>query len=93
MITSTPPYYGITATKVMFITALHGAPPIKNPNNYSSALRHLLSECLIPEPEARPSIDHLLKHEFFNIITCPIDEIISTMQLVFMSKALKLGGF
>jgi len=92
MIASTPPYYGLSAAKVMFITALRGPPPLKNPQNLSPTLRHLLSECLILDPEARPPIYHLLKHEFF-LIPCPIDEIVSTMQLVFMSKALKLGGF
>lgn len=64
MLESDPPYMDIPPLKAMLLLATKGCPPLKEPENWSSACRKFLAKMLIMDPGKRADAATLLKDPF-----------------------------
>jgi hypothetical protein len=93
LIEQAPPYYSEGALMAMFVTATHGAPPLKNYSAWSEHLIDFISLCLQVNPKNRPSARMLLEHPFLqkqrNFDLATLKE---KMTAVFIDQVLRDGG-
>ncbi len=61
LITGDIPYYGMTPNQIIGLVADFGKI-VEVPKEGHPALKRLIKNCLIYEPERRPSLDHILKY-------------------------------
>ncbi len=57
-----PPYSEIHPMKVLFLIPKN--PPQALPTRFSATFQDFVSQCLMKDPRARPSVRHLLHHRF-----------------------------
>lgn len=61
LITGDIPYYGMTPNQIIGLVADFGKI-VEVPKEGNLALRNLIKNCLIYEPERRPNLDHIIKY-------------------------------
>ena len=61
LITGDIPYYGMTPNQIIGLVADFGKI-VEMPKEGNLALRNLIKNCLIYEPERRPNLDHIIKY-------------------------------
>lgn len=63
MVNGEPPNAATHPMKVLFLIPKAPAPRLEG-NNYSQSFRDFIAQCLIKEPEHRPTAKELLRHKF-----------------------------
>lgn len=58
-----PPYINEQQARVLYLIVTKPAPKL-NPKKWSVDFQDFVSQCLIKEPEDRPTSENLLKHRF-----------------------------
>jgi len=65
-----PPYLDFPPLRALFLIATHGAPSLKDPDNWSNTFKNFLGKCLELEPSERATAKQLLEHPFLKL-ACP----------------------
>jgi serine/threonine-protein kinase 24/25/MST4 len=63
MINGEPPNASTHPMKVLFLIPKEPAPRLKG-NDYSSTFKDFVAQCLVTDPDLRPTAKELLKHKF-----------------------------
>uniref|UniRef100_A0AAX7UK12 non-specific serine/threonine protein kinase n=1 Tax=Astatotilapia calliptera TaxID=8154 RepID=A0AAX7UK12_ASTCA len=59
-----PPLAEMHPVKALFKIPRNPSPTLRHPEEWSRSFSHFISQCLIKDFEARPSVTHLLEHPF-----------------------------
>uniref|UniRef100_A0A3B4ZNX4 non-specific serine/threonine protein kinase n=1 Tax=Stegastes partitus TaxID=144197 RepID=A0A3B4ZNX4_9TELE len=59
-----PPLAEMHPVKALFKIPRNPSPTLRNPEQWCRSFSHFISQCLIKDFEARPSVTHLLEHPF-----------------------------
>lgn len=59
-----PPYMDLPELQALFRISHHGAPPLKDPSNWSSQFLSFMNSCLVMKPENRLNTTQLLQHKW-----------------------------
>uniref|UniRef100_A0A3Q3BDT5 non-specific serine/threonine protein kinase n=1 Tax=Kryptolebias marmoratus TaxID=37003 RepID=A0A3Q3BDT5_KRYMA len=59
-----PPLAEMHPVKALFKIPRNPPPKLRNPDQWCRSFNHFISQCLIKDFEARPSVTHLLEHPF-----------------------------
>uniref|UniRef100_A0A087XZD4 non-specific serine/threonine protein kinase n=1 Tax=Poecilia formosa TaxID=48698 RepID=A0A087XZD4_POEFO len=59
-----PPLAEMHPVKALFKIPRNPSPTLRNPDQWCRSFSHFISQCLIKDFEARPSVTHLLEHPF-----------------------------
>uniref|UniRef100_A0A7N6AMA7 Myosin IIIB n=1 Tax=Anabas testudineus TaxID=64144 RepID=A0A7N6AMA7_ANATE len=59
-----PPLAEMHPVKALFKIPRNPSPTLRNPEQWCRSFSHFISQCLIKDFEARPSVTHILEHPF-----------------------------
>ncbi|EER27587.1 Protein kinase domain containing protein [Coccidioides posadasii C735 delta SOWgp] len=81
MINGEPPHASTHPMKVLFLIPKAPAPRLEG-NKYSAHFRDFIAQCLIKDPDRRPTAKELLRHRFIRgaVKTEPLQELIQRRQ-------------
>jgi len=74
-----PPYMEFPPLRALFLITTKGIPALKEPENWSSEFKDFVSQCLIKDPNLRPSAEALLQHSFLRC-ACKPEEFINVIK-------------
>jgi len=93
-----PPYSNIHPMRAIFMIPSRPPPRLSEPDKWSKDFNDFVAQCLIKNPEQRPSASDLLKHHFIGKAKSPtalmstIDEANEIIARIGREEAMGLGG-